>query len=115
MGKYQFDSCLHMVFMNDKRFAIFVKKDDHDLLNVKLFRGGSDIKSVTITWSEYENSQRQKMSFSLPVGKAKLINNSPDYGYFEKRHNVVLIDNDDLAISVGGKSITIRGAYQTSL
>merc|ERR1712126_260829 len=100
-SKYLFDSCFNLVFMNDKRFAIFVKKDDNDLLNVKLFRGGSDIRAVTITWSEsgepkveYENSQQQKMSFSLPVGKPKLINNSLDYGNFAKRHNAVLINND---------------------
>jgi len=121
-SKSQLDSCLHMVFMNDKRFAIFVKREDRDLLNVKLIRGGSDISAVTITWSEsgepkveYENSQRQKMSFSLPVGKPKLINNSPDYGYFAKRHNAVLINNDNLEITVGGKSITIVGEYQTIL
>merc|ERR1712198_252184 len=42
-------------------------------------------------------------------GKPKFINNSPDYGYFAKRHN------DDLAITVGGKSITIIGPYQMIL
>jgi len=114
------DSCWNMVFMNDKKFSILVRKDDQNLLNVKLIRAGSAIRTVTISWSgseepkvEYVNSEGQSMSFPLTVGKPKLVNDNYDYGWFARRKNSVLIDNDGLAITAVEKSITILGEHST--